>query len=79
MEVLQGSDRLMKKPINAQDPKYPNNLARTISNVLAVRVQPFPLAMSAGCKLVISGLLQKDPSTRTTLIVRFLPKQVMAR
>lgn len=53
-----------------EDPLHPNSLAKTISNVLAVRVQPFPTEMSNGCRHLISGLLQRDPAKRRTLAVR---------
>lgn len=52
-----------------QDPRHPNSLAHTITNVMAGRMRPFPEEMSAGCRRLISGLLTPDPARRTTLAV----------
>ena len=52
-----------------EDPRYPNNLARTIGNVLAVRVRPFPDDVSVDCRRLILGLLRREPRQRTTLAV----------
>ncbi|KXZ55809.1 hypothetical protein GPECTOR_2g1359 [Gonium pectorale] len=51
-----------------EDDAQPNNLAATVTNVLAGRVRPLPPGTSAGCQELIAGLLQARPERRSTLL-----------
>ncbi|PNG99079.1 Serine/threonine-protein kinase SRK2J, partial [Tetrabaena socialis] len=51
-----------------EDENRPNNLAATVTNVLAGRVRPLPPSISAGCVELIAGLLQPKPERRSTLL-----------
>jgi hypothetical protein len=52
-----------------EDDAHPNNLAATVTNVLAGRVRPLPPGVSPGCAEMIAGLLQPRPERRSTLLV----------
>ena len=53
-----------------EDEAHPNNLAATVTNVLAGRVRPLPGNVSRGCAELIAGLLQPRPERRSSLLVR---------
>eukprot|EP00198_Chlamydomonas_reinhardtii_P009525 XP_001698862.1 predicted protein [Chlamydomonas reinhardtii] len=51
-----------------EDEAHPNNLAATVTNVLAGRVRPLPGNVSRGCAELIAGLLQPRPERRSSLL-----------
>ncbi|KAG2434282.1 hypothetical protein HXX76_008006 [Chlamydomonas incerta] len=51
-----------------EDESHPNNLAATVTNVLAGRVRPLPASVSRGCAELIAGLLQPRPERRSSLL-----------
>ncbi|GIL54081.1 hypothetical protein Vafri_9634 [Volvox africanus] len=51
-----------------EDDQHPNNLAATVTNVLAGRLRPLPPGVTASCTEMIAGLLQPRPERRSTLL-----------
>eukprot|EP00798_Chlamydomonas_sp_ICE-L_P014801 gene14801-20856_t len=51
-----------------EDPAYPNNLSRTIGNVLAGRMRPFPAHVSPQSRELICSLLKVNVKERKTLL-----------
>ncbi|CAG9464560.1 unnamed protein product [Pedinophyceae sp. YPF-701] len=50
-----------------EDPLKPNNIVATVARIREGRIQPLPGRISAGCRDLITQLLQRDPTKRPNI------------